>query len=224
MLEARDISFGYVGSDLVFSHFTIGVKEGERLALSAPSGFGKSTLCKLLSGYEQPQKGEILLDGAPLSSFSGACPAQLISQHPERAFNPLMRMKDALAEAQPSKDALAEATSTKNTLVEATSPKNTWSQVMLDALGIKREWLTYYPGQLSGGQLQRFCIARALACNPRFLIADEISSMLDAITQAQIWEFLLDDAQKNNRGLIFVSHSEALLARLATRTLKLDEP
>ena len=63
---------------------------------------------------------------------------------------------------------------------------------LLEALGIRPEWLRRYPHELSGGELQRFCIARAIASRPRYLIADEVSTMLDALTQAQIWHFLLD--------------------------------
>jgi peptide/nickel transport system ATP-binding protein len=88
-------------------------------------------------------------------------------------------------------------------------------------LGIRDEWFLRHPHELSGGELQRFCIARALATEPRYLIADEISTMLDAVTQARIWRVLLDACEGRGIGLVFVSHSPALTARLATRTIKL---
>jgi peptide/nickel transport system ATP-binding protein len=71
--------------------------------------------------------------------------------------------------------------------------------------------------------LQRFCIARALATKPRYLIADEISTMLDAVTQARIWRVLLAACESHGIGLVFVSHSPALTARLATRTITLNK-
>ena len=78
-------------------------------------------------------------------------------------------------------------------------------------------------GTLSGGELQRFCIARALGASPRYLIADEISTMLDAVTQAQIWSFLLEECERQNMGLVFVSHSPALTKKIATRVVDLRE-
>ena len=194
MLEALDISFGYHDAAPLYQDFTLQVASNERVALSAPSGAGKTTLCRMLAGYERPQKGSVLCDGEPLPK-SGICPVQLIGQHPELAVDPRLRMQRTLEEA-------------------GKVPHD-----MLDALGVRDEWLRRYPHELSGGELQRFCIARALAARPKYLIADEISTMLDAVTQAQIWTFLLDYVQKNSVGLVFVSHSAALTSRLATRVV-----
>lgn len=80
-----------------------------------------------------------------------------------------------------------------------------------------------YPGELSGGELQRFCIARALGEGTEFLLADEISTMLDLITQSQIWNFLLEEVKRREIGLLVVSHSEALLDRICNRRLDLSE-
>lgn len=195
MLEARSITFGYVqGGKPLYDGFSFSVKPDERVALVAPSGFGKTTLCRLLAGYELPWSGEMLCDGAPLPT-SGICPVQLIGQHPELAVDPRLRMEKTLSEAGEVPDGL------------------------LDALGIRPEWLRRYPHELSGGELQRFCIARAVASRPRYLIADEISTMLDALTQAQIWRFLLDWQAESDVGMVLVSHSPALLEHIATRTV-----
>lgn len=77
-----------------------------------------------------------------------------------------------------------------------------------------------YPQELSGGELQRFCIARALGKGTRFLIADEISTMLDLITQSQIWNFLLKEVEERQIGLVVVSHSEPLLERIGVRRIQ----
>lgn len=195
-LEARDITFGYNAKRPLYEGFSLAVRPGERVALRAPSGFGKTTLCRLLAGYEVPQRGSILVDGAPLPR-AGACPVQLIGQQPDAVVDPLLRMELTLAEAGPVDERLCEA------------------------LGIKRAWMRRYPHELSGGELQRFCIARALMACPRYVIADEISTMLDAVTQAQLWEFLLDEARRRNLGLVFVSHVPALIERIATRVVEL---
>ena len=78
-----------------------------------------------------------------------------------------------------------------------------------------------FPSELSGGELQRFCLARALMPGTRFLLCDEISAMLDLVTQAQIWNFLLEEAEKRDLGILIVSHNEALMERLCTRIVEL---
>lgn len=195
MLEVRDLSFGY-GKKPLYEGFNLAVESNERVALRAPSGFGKTTLCRLLAGYEQPSAGNVLVDGDPLPK-RGVCPVQMIWQHPETAVDPRMRMEQTLAEAGGASDEL------------------------LNALGIQNRWLSRYPHELSGGELQRFCIARAFAVHPRYLIADEVSTMLDAVTQAQIWRFLISETQARDIGLVFVSHSPALTERAATRMVDL---
>ena len=198
MLEARGITYAYPGGARpLYQGFDLAVAPDERVALCAPSGFGKTTLCRLLAGYERPQAGQILVDDAPLPR-RGACPVQMIWQHPEAAVDPRMRMGATLAEA-------------------GEVPLR-----LLDDLGIQKRWLSRYPHELSGGELQRFCIARALAANPRYLVADEVSTMLDAVTQAQIWRFLVDETARRGIGVVFVSHSPALTERVATRAVRLD--
>lgn len=198
MLELKHVTFGYSRTKPLFEDVSLCIERGERVALAAPSGFGKTTLCKLLAGYETPWQGEVCVDGGPLPS-RGACPVQLVMQHPESAADPRMRMRAMLEEAGGPDDAL------------------------LERLGIRRAWMTRFPHELSGGELQRFCIARALAASPAYLIADEISTMLDAVTQAQIWRTLIDEQERRDLGIAFVSHSPALTSRLATRVVGLAD-
>ena len=86
-LEAREITYGYLPDKPILEHFSLTVDDRERVAVAAPSGAGKTTLCRLLAGYEQPWTGEILLDGKPLPR-KGYCPVQMIWQHPEKGVNP----------------------------------------------------------------------------------------------------------------------------------------
>ena len=169
------------------------------MRLAAPSGTGKTTLCRVLAGYLAPRAGEVLVDGEPLPK-RGPCPVQLIGQHPELTLDPRMRMAASLAECGASEEELDR---------------------LRELLGIRGAWLSRYPHELSGGELQRFCIARALATRPRYLICDEVSTMLDAVTQAHIWRVLLDYAARENAGMLLVSHTPALTARIATREVAL---
>lgn len=198
-LEAKNVSFRYDRRQpWVLENTSLSVETGERLVLLAPSGYGKSTLALLLAGYLAPTKGEILLDGNPLPK-QGVCPVQLIYQHPEKAINPRWRLKRVLEESGEMRDDV------------------------LDAFGIERAWLERFPRELSGGELQRFCVARALMSGARFLICDEISTMLDVITQAQIWNVVLAEAEKRDMGLIAVTHNRHLAERIATRIYDLSK-
>ena len=199
-LTARELSFGYRrrGRTPVIDRFSLTLEPGERLGLAGPSGRGKTTLCMLLSGYERPDRGAVLVDGRPLEEYRGICPVQMIWQHPETAVDPLMKLGDTLEEGG---------------LVE---------KQLLEALHIQPAWLERYPAELSGGELQRFCIARALRPGVRYLLCDEASAMLDLITQAQIWTVLMEEAERRGLGLLIVSHNAPLLERLCTRIETLD--
>ena len=200
ILEARNISFRYgEKSREILKDFSLKAESTERVGLVAPSGFGKTTLCKILSGYEKPNSGQVLLDGKPLDFYGSYCPVQLIWQHPEQAINPRLRMKAVLEEG------------------DNVSPD------LIKRLGIEADWMNRFPAELSGGEMQRFCIARALGQRTQFLLADEISTMLDLITQSQIWHFLMDETEKRRIGMIVVSHSPELLEKVCTRVVDLQK-
>lgn len=216
-LQAKGICFGYGGKQ-VLRDFNLTIEPGERVALRAPSGTGKTTLCRILAGYLQPASGTVLADGMPLPR-RGASLVQLIAQHPERMMDPAITIRRSLAEATTEpEDAQALASwEEKGDGIEGGSmvPR------LLESLGVQRAWLERFPVELSGGELQRCCIARALMAHPRYLICDEISTMLDAATQAYLWRFLIDHAQANGIGMVFVTHSDALLDHIATRVVEL---
>lgn len=199
-LETRDLTFRYPrrGASPVLEGVNFTLRAGERVGLSAPSGRGKTTLCKLLAGWEAPSSGQVLLDGVPLSQYRGFCPVQLLWQHPEEAVDPLLKLRTTLYEAGPV------------------------DPVVLEGLGVKEEWLERYPSELSGGELQRVCTARALGPGLRFLLCDEASAMLDLVTQARLWRFLLEQAERRGLGMLIVSHDDALLSRLCTRVAGLN--
>ena len=196
-LEAKNVSFRYEPRlPWVLQKVSLKLERGARTALFAPSGYGKTTLAMLLAGYLQPTEGEVLLDGAPLPK-TGVCPVQLICQHPEKAINPRWRLARVLEES------------------------GALSDPVLDAFGIERAWLTRYPRELSGGELQRFCVARALMSGAQYLICDEISTMLDVITQAQIWNTVLAEAEKRNMAILAVTHNRNLAERIADEIVDL---
>lgn len=198
LLEAKDVSFQYKKNSIILNHVNFRIHDGERVALIGPSGCGKSTLSQIMAGYLIPSSGSVLFQGKPLPK-EGYCPVQLIYQHPEKAINPRWKLE--------------------KTLTEGWRP----DEELLEELGIKKQWLTRYPNELSGGELQRFCIARALRPQTKFIIADEMSTMLDVITQAQIWQLMLKITQKRGLGLLAVTHSNELAKHICSRVVKFEE-
>ena len=197
-LEARHVFFRYEKRQpWILEDCSLEISSGECAALFAPSGYGKTTLSLLLAGYLKPEQGQILMDGHPLPQ-KGLCPVQLIHQHPEKAINPRWRLRQVLEESGALK------------------------ADMLEAFGIENAWLDRFPRELSGGELQRFCVARALLSGADYLICDEISTMLDVITQAQIWRVILDLAAARHMGILAVTHNRNLAERIASRVITLS--
>ena len=198
-LRAENISFRYNNkSPWILKNVDLTIETGERVALTGPSGYGKSTLSKILAGYIKPTEGQVLLDGKPLPD-RGYSPVQMIYQHPEQAVNPRWKME--------------------RTLKECWEP----DEQLLRAMGIESEWLKRWSSELSGGELQRFCIARVLGPQTQFLVCDEITTMLDVITQAQIWELLLKRARERDLGMAVVTHNMALAERVCSRIVSLPD-
>ncbi|MDF2837450.1 MAG: Nickel-transporting ATPase [Paenibacillus sp.] len=191
------LGWRYGGGPWLFRDYSLEVMPGEIVGLMGPSGTGKSTLGRLLAGYMAPVEGEVGIDGAPLPT-DGYCPAQLIHQHPEHAVNPRWTIR--------------------RTLEEGGRPDSE----LLDAFGIENAWLSRYPGELSGGQLQRCCIVRSLGPKTRYLVADEMTVMLDAITQAEIWRALLAIAARRGIGVLAISHDEPLLHAIGDRIIRVQ--
>jgi len=198
MLRVNNISYGYSKDHRIFDEISLELKPGEVLGLYGPSGIGKTTFAKVVAGYLKADKGSIVVDGkSPLQK--GRNPVQLIGQHPEKTINPRWQMMQVLKEA------------------------GAFRVEFLQELGISQKWMQRYPSQLSGGELQRFCLARALVPETRYLIADEMTTMLDAITKAQIWETVLQLVEKQQLGLLVISHELSLLEKTCDRILDFQE-
>lgn len=197
-LEAKNITFSYNKKRQILKDVSLSLNSNQIIGLMGDSGSGKSTLCKILSGYITNYKGEVTLDGSKIPD-KDFYPVQLIFQHPEKTMNPKWKMEKVLNESW-------------------TPPQD-----LKDTFGLKDQWLTRWPSELSGGELQRFSILRALNPKTKFIIADEISTMLDAVTQVQIWEKLINHAKANNIGILAVSHDPELLEVICDDILLFDE-
>ena len=197
-LKASNITFSYNKKRQILKDISLSLNSNQIIGLMGDSGSGKSTLCKVLAGYITHYKGEVTLDGNKIPD-KDFYPVQLIFQHPEKTMNPKWKMNKVLNESW-------------------TPP-----QELKDTFGLKDKWLTRWPSELSGGELQRFSILRALNPKTKFIIADEISTMLDAVTQVQIWEKLIKYAKVNNIGILAVSHDPELLEVICDDILYFNE-
>ena len=197
MLSGEQLSFRYSERHpWIVRDFNLTIEPGEIVGLMGPSGFGKTTIAKLLSGYLMPTQGTVKIDDRPLPQRDYT-PVQLIFQNPELAVNPRWKIRKILEEGQfPAAD-------------------------LQRTLGIYPTWLDRYPHELSGGELQRIAVARVLNQATRYLIADEMTAMLDANTQALIWQAVLSYAQTYNMGVLVVSHELPLMKRLCERIVDL---
>ncbi len=198
MLKSERLSFRYgLNKPWILQNFNLEIAPGEIVGLTGSSGLGKTTLGKLLAGYLQPVEGRVTVEEKPLPAHS-YCPVQLIFQHPEMAMNPRWRIGKILNEGQ--------------------AP----SLELLQALSIHQSWLHRFPHELSGGELQRIAVARSLGVLTRYLIADEMTAMLDANTQALIWRAVTNYTCQVGIGILVISHNIPLLNRLCHRRIDLE--
>ena len=186
-LKATNISFKYPSAkNYLLKDINLELNNKKIMGLIGDSGSGKSTLCKILSGYVTKYEGNVTFDGNPLPK-KGFKPVQLIYQHPEKVMNPKWKMEQVLKESWDVPDEF------------------------LEEFGIQKTWLTRFPQELSGGELQRFSVLRSLNPDTKFLIADEMTTMLDAITQVQILDSVLKIVKQRKMGFLLVSHDMDLV-------------
>jgi peptide/nickel transport system ATP-binding protein len=202
-------------SIVAVKNVTFDVKKGEIVALVGQSGSGKTTVAKMILRLIEPTSGQIIFDGKDALSYDKReyyRRIQAIVQDPYSAYNPFYKVDRVLEEVfslyenNPSPDERKE-------IIHST----------LERIGINpEEILGRYPHQLSGGQLQRFLIARPLMINSELVVADEATSMLDASTRASILNLLLSLKENEKISVLFITHDIAQAQYISDRVLMMQ--
>ena len=221
-LELRDVKTHFpvergifirrrVGTVRAVDGVSLSLNKGEILGLVGESGCGKSTLGRTIMQLIPPTEGTVVLAGKHLEQLQGAelrearADFQMIFQDPYASLNPRMTVYDALAEAiQAHKE------------VEADKLPYLVSQLM-EKVGLAPRFIKKYPHEFSGGQRQRIAIARALAVEPKLIVADEPVSALDVSIQAQIINLLAKLSREMHLTLIFISHDLSVVKHISDR-------
>ena len=183
--------------------------DGEILGIVGESGSGKSTLLRLISGLEAPDSGEILLEGDALPKKRTKTQYRAIQ----------MIFQDAPASFHPRRSIAASIRESVRNLCGPGAPCDLAS--LSSRVGLDEKLCSRLPRDLSGGQCQRFAIARAIAVSPRILLCDEITSALDVSSQAQVLRLLADVCRENHMAAVFVSHDIAVVRCVCDRVMVL---
>lgn len=201
MLSAKDLVVGYRRGRPVLDGVDIELRPGTTLGLAGPSGCGKSTLAAVLALLLPPWSGSVTLDGEPVRAFRHRAPAAqrtavgVVFQQPRLAVDPRWTL-EAIVRAP---------------LVACRRRDDGIVGELTEAVGLTRDLLSRRPHEVSDGQLQRACLARGLVLRPRYLICDEMTSMVDASTTALLVRLVRDRVAADGTGVLAVSHDESLL-------------
>ena len=200
----------------VLNNVSLTLKSGETVALLGRSGCGKSTLARLLVGLESPAQGNISWRGEPLAKLNRAQrkafrrDIQMVFQDSISAVNPRKTVREILREPM------------RHLLSLKKSEQLARASEMLKAVDLDDSVLDKRPPQLSGGQLQRVCLARALAVEPKLLILDEAVSNLDLVLQAGVIRLLKKLQQQFGTACLFITHDLRLVERFCQRVMVMD--
>ncbi|WP_336367463.1 ABC transporter ATP-binding protein [Marinobacter sp. C2H3] len=188
------------------------VHKGETLCVVGESGCGKSTVARTVMGLLSPSAGEIHYDGERIDHLDGKAvqpyrrKMQMIFQNPYASLNPRMTIQQTLEEPIRFHYPHWSAAEVKDKV-----------QSVMQSVGIDPDWGSRFGHEFSGGQRQRIAIARALAVDPEFIVADEPISALDVSIQAQVLNLLMDAQERHGLTYLFITHDLAVVEHFGTR-------
>jgi peptide/nickel transport system ATP-binding protein len=214
VLELRSITAGYARNAPVVRNVSLTVAPGESVGLLGPSGCGKSTLARVAALLHRPDSGTLLLDGEPVRRWRHRAPRDrrtafgVVFQQARLSADPRLPLTDLIGEP-------LRATGRGDEVPDRIAE-------LAPVVGLTPDLLTRRPHEVSDGQLQRACLARALVLRPRLLVCDEMTAMLDASTAAALVAAVEDYRAATGAALLAVGHDRTLLRRWCDRTVQWD--
>lgn len=213
LLEAKDIHMSFPEGDELFRRkrkevlkgVSFELHKGECLGIIGESGSGKSTLGKVILGLEKQDSGKILFEGSELRK-QWQSEMNVVFQDYTSSVNPKFKVYEIINETLLQSKLSGEDKRKK--IIE-----------LLEQVGLNEDFYYRYPHQLSGGQLQRVCIARAIAKMPKFILLDEAISSLDVSTQVQILDLLIELKEKYGLSYLFITHDLTAVTYICDRVL-----
>jgi peptide/nickel transport system ATP-binding protein len=210
LLEAQDVSKTFGNGVRAVHEVSLRVRPGETLGIVGESGCGKSTTAKILLRLLEPDSGSVYFDGADVGRMRGKRlrefrrRLQVVPQNPQTSLNPRLTVRASIE---------------FNLRVHGIGAKTRRGRIseLLDRVGLDPSYGQRYPHQLSGGQLQRAAIARALSTEPELVICDEAVSALDKSVQAQVLNLLAELQRDLGIAYVFISHDLAVVEHIADR-------
>ena len=194
------------------NNVSLSVKKGEALCVVGESGCGKSTVARTVMGLLSPSAGQICYQGQRIDNLPNKAlmpyrqKMQMIFQNPYASLNPRMTISQTLAEPVKFHNPTLSAQDIENKVIE-----------VMHSVGIDPSWGVRYPHEFSGGQRQRISIARALAVDPEFIVADEPISALDVSIQAQVLNLMMEAQEQRNLTYLFITHDLSVVQHFGTR-------
>lgn len=201
----KDDSWLFPSYQHVLNGVSISVSEGECVGIVGESGSGKSTLGKVILGLESPDSGVVIL-GDAIANLPTYQALSVVFQDYNTSVNPRLTIREIINEPL----VIEKASKTE---------RDKQLTLLLEEVGLATDMLDRYPHQLSGGQLQRVCIARAIAPNPKFILLDEAVSSLDVSVQVQVLDLLQKLKQQRKMSYVFITHDIAVASFLCDRLM-----
>ncbi|MFA6646953.1 MAG: ATP-binding cassette domain-containing protein, partial [Sphaerochaetaceae bacterium] len=217
-IEAGFIFKRQIGAVRAVDGITFTVNEGETLGIVGESGCGKSTTVRSIAQLYKPTAGSVIFDGLDLVNapheqmLDARKNIQMIFQDPYASLNPRMTVRTIIAEPLDiyRKRGMLDPSVTKESIENRVED-------LMERVGLNRAFKNRYPHEFSGGQRQRIGIARALALNPKIILADEPVSALDVSIQSQILNLLHDLQDELGLTYVFIAHDLAVIEYISTR-------
>lgn len=209
ILRVQNVSASYTGKEIVLEDINVKIRRGQTVALVGESGSGKSTLARVITGLLPPLKGKVIFDGQELPPAlksrdrESLRQMQMIYQMPDTALNPRQKVRKIIGRPLSFYFGMNDK-EREGRIIE-----------LLEMIELSEKYIERYPGELSGGEKQRICIARALAANPSLIICDEVTSALDQLVAEEILKLL--QRLQNDLGVsyLFITHDLATVKAIS---------